>query len=211
MSLFITFEGGEGCGKTVQTRALYRRLTREGIPAVLTHEPGGTVIGEKIARWLKWAHGAGISPLTELLMFDASRAQLVEEFIQPSLKHGKVVICDRFADSTIAYQGYGRGLDLQMVRSINDTAAHGLKPDLTILLDSPAEIGLARKGKGKQDRFHQADIAFHTKVRQGYLKLAAEEPARWLVIDASQSKKEISEIIWGKVRLSLRAHSLRSV
>lgn len=204
MALFITFEGGEGSGKTVQTRALYRKLTRVNIPALLTHEPGGTAPGEKIARWLKWAHGTGISPLTELLMFNASRAQLVEEVIKPNLKAGKVVICDRFADSTLAYQGYGRGLDLEMVKTINDVATQGLKPDLTILLDLPVEAGLARKKKGKQDRFHQADIAFHRRIRQGYLKLAADEPQRWLVIDATQPKDEIAEIIWQKVRQLLK-------
>ena len=199
MSLFITFEGAEGSGKTFQTRALYRKLTRLGIPALLTHEPGGTAAGEKIARWLKWAHGAGISPLTELLMFNASRAQLVKEVIQPALKEGKVVICDRFTDSTVAYQGYGRGLSLETVGDVNDTATGGLKPDLTVLLDLSPEAGLARKDKGEQDRFHQADIAFHRKVQQGYLQLAAEEPGRWLVIDASQSKEKIKEIIWQKV------------
>ena len=204
MSLFITFEGEEGSGKTYQTRSLHRRLTRLAIPALLTHEPGGTVAGEKIARWLKWAHGAGISPLTELLMFNASRAQLVEEIIQPALKSGKVVICDRFADSTIAYQGYGRGLDLEIVRRVNDTATRGLKPALTILLDLPFEAGLARKANRKHDRFEQETIAFHKRVRQGYLKLASEEPERWLVIEASQSKEKIKEIIWQRIPLSLR-------
>lgn len=199
MSLFITFEGEEGSGKTVQTRALYRRLTREGIPAVLTHEPGGTIIGERVARLVKWAHDAGISPLTELMLFNASRAQLVEEVIQPALKSGKVVICDRYADSTIAYQGYGRGLNLKMVGEINYTATGGLQPDLTFLLDLHFEAGIARKSNRKHDRFEQADIAFHRKVRQGYLKMAAEEPRRWKVIDASQPKEKIREIIWEKV------------
>ncbi len=199
MSLFITFEGAEGSGKTVQTRTLYKRLSRLAIPALLTHEPGGTVAGERIARLVKWAHNAGISPLTELLLFNASRAQLVEEIIQPSLKVGKVVICDRYADSTIAYQGYGRGLDMEMVKRLNDTATRGLKPSLTILLDLPFEAGMARKANRKHDRFEQEDIAFHKKVRQGYLKLAAEEPERWLVVDASQSKEKIKEIIWRRV------------
>lgn len=204
MSLFITFEGGEGSGKSTQTRALYRRLNTLAIPALLTREPGGTAAGERIARWLKWAHGAGISPLTELLMFNASRAQLIEEVIQPALKSGKVVICDRFTDSTIAYQGYGRGLDVKLVKEINSAATRGLKPDLTILLDMPVEAGLDRKSDGKQDRFHQADIAFHRKVRQGYLKLAAEESKRWLVIDASQTKEKIRDTIWQCVSGLLR-------
>ena len=199
MSLFITFEGAEGSGKTVQTRALYRRLSRLAIPALLTYEPGGTVAGERIARLVKWAHDAGISPLTELLLFNASRAQLVEEIIKPALKSGKVVICDRYADSTIAYQGYGRGLDLEMVRAANNTATGGLKPGLTILLDIPFEAGIARKANRKHDRFEQETIAFHRRVRQGYLKLAAEEPERWLVINASQPKDEIAKIIWQRV------------
>ena len=118
MSLFITFEGGEGSGKSVQARALYRRLSQLAIPALLTHEPGGTPFGKRVGRWLKWGQGTGISPLTELMLFNASRAQLVAEVIQPSLKGGKIVICDRYADSTTAYQGYGRGLDLEMVKAL---------------------------------------------------------------------------------------------
>lgn len=199
MVLFITFEGGEGTGKTLQARSLYRRLSRLAVPAVLTHEPGGTSLGRKLARSLKWARDTGISPLTELLMFNASRAQLVEEIIQPALEAGRVVICDRYTDSTTAYQSYGRGLDLEMVESINEAATRGLKPALTVLLDIPAEEGLARKGTEKRDRFEQEDIAFHRRVREGYLKLATAEPERWLVIDARQSKAKIKEIIWQRV------------
>jgi len=199
MALFITFEGGEGCGKSVQAKALYRRLSQLAIPAVLTHEPGGTPFGNRIAGWLKWAEGTDISPLTELLLFNASRAQLVTQVIQPSLENGKVVICDRYADSTTAYQSYGRGLDLEMVTTINNAATQGLKPDLTVLLDISAEEGLARKKAKKQDRFEQEEIAFHQRVRDGYLKLAANDPERWLVVDASQSKAKIEEIIWLRV------------
>ena len=199
MSLFITFEGGEGCGKSVQARALYRRLSQLTIPTLLTHEPGGTPFGNRIGRWLKWAPDKDISPLTELLLFNASRAQLVTEVIQPGLKSGKVVVCDRYADSTTAYQGYGRGLDLDAVKAINNAATQGLKPNLTVLLDISAEEGLARKRGKKQDRFEQEKLAFHQRVREGYLKLAAEEPERWLVIDATQSKKRIAEIIWQRV------------
>ena len=199
MSLFITFEGGEGCGKSVQARALYRRLLQSAIPALLTREPGGTPFGEEIARWLKWTEGTDISPLTELLLFNASRNQLVTGVIQPNLKDGKVVICDRYTDSTIAYQSYGRGLNLATVKEINNTATQGLKPDLTVLLDISAEEGLARKKGKRQDRFEQEKIAFHKQVREGYLKLAAEEPQRWLVVDATQSKEKIEEIIWQRV------------
>ena len=199
MALFITFEGGEGSGKTVQTRALYRRLSKLAIPALLTQEPGGTSLGEKLARWLKWTQDTGISPLTELLMFNASRAQLVEEVIQPNLKSGKVVICDRYADSTTAYQSYGRGLDLEMVKAINNTATQGLKPSLIVLLDIPVKEGLARKGAKRHDRFEREGIAFHQRVREGYLKMAASDPERWLVVDASQSKAKIKKIIWRRV------------
>jgi dTMP kinase len=203
MSLFITFEGGEGSGKTVQTRALYSRLNRLAIQVLLTHEPGGTASGEKIARLVKWAHDAGISPLTELLLFNASRTQLVEEVIRPALTSGKVVICDRFMDSTIAYQGYGRGLDMDIVMTLNNTATRGLKPDLTVLLDLPFEAGIARKANRKLDRFEQETLTFHRKVRAGYLELAAGEPERWLVVDATQSKETIKNIIWQRVSLLL--------
>ena len=199
MSLFITLEGGEGCGKSVQARALYRRLSKLAIPAVLAHEPGVTSLGEKIARLLKWARDIDISPVAELLLFNASRAQLVAEVIQPNLDSGKVVICDRFADSTAAYQGYGRGLDLQMVKAVNHAGTLGQRPDLTILLDISAEEGLARKRGRRQDRFEREEIAFHQRVRGGYLKLATNEPQRWLVVDASQSKAKVEQIIWERV------------
>ena len=206
MALFITFEGGEGSGKSVQAKALYRRLSQLTIPALLTHEPGGTPLGKKLGRWLKWTRDTDISPLTELLLFNASRAQLVTRVIQPNLQSGKIVICDRYADSTTAYQSYGRGLDLEMVKAINNAATRGLKPDLTVLLDMPAEEGLARKRAQKQDRFEQEAIAFHQRVRDGYLKLAANDPERWLVVDASQSKVKISQIIWQRVEQLLSSH-----
>jgi dTMP kinase len=199
MPLFITFEGGEGSGKSGQAKALLRRLSRLNIPTVLTREPGGTPFGKKLGRWLKWAQDADISPLVELLLFNASRAQLVNEVIKPGLDAGKVVISDRYVDSTTVYQGYGRGLDMEMVRAVNSAATQGLKPDLTILLDIPAEEGLARKKGREKDRFEQEELAFHQRVRQGYLKLAAEEPQRWLVVDARQPKDRISRIIWQRV------------
>ena len=207
MSLFITFEGGEGSGKSVQARALYRRLSRLDIPAMLTHEPGGTPFGERLGRWLKWTAGTDISPMTELLLFNASRSQLITEVIQPNLKNDKIVVCDRYTDSTTAYQSYGRGLDLEVVRSINNTATQGLIPYLTVLLDIPVEEGLARKRDQKQDRFEQEDISFHLKVRKGYLKLAAGEPERWLVIDASQSRAKVEQFIWQRVNQMLSSHS----
>ena len=204
MSLFITFEGGEGCGKTYQARALYKRLQQLAIPSLPTREPGGTPLGKKLSRFLKWTDNMDISPLTELFLFNASRAQLVARVIRPNLDNGIVVVCDRYSDSTTVYQGYGRGLDLTMVETINQTATQGLKPDLTVLLDIPVEAGLARKGRQKPDRFEQEDIIFHQRVREGFLKLAADEPERWLVIDARQSKAKVTEIIWQRVTLLLQ-------
>ncbi|MFC1941973.1 dTMP kinase [Chloroflexota bacterium] len=199
MSLFITFEGGEGSGKSSQARLLYRRLSRLAIPVLLTHEPGVTSLGKKVTRLLKWAQNIDISPLSELMLFNASRAQLVAELIRPALKNGKVVICDRYDDSTIAYQGYGRGLDLTTVAEVNNDATLGLKPDLTILLDMPFDGGLARKEGERRDRFENEDRVFHQRVRQGYLELSAQEPGRWLVIDGSKNRKEIAGIIWDRV------------
>jgi dTMP kinase len=199
MAIFITFEGGEGSGKSIQAKALFRRLSDLAVPVLLTHEPGGTPFGEKLGHWLKWARDAYISPLTELMLFNASRAQLVAEVIQPNLKSGKAVISDRYSDSTTVYQGYGRELDLAMVKATNKAATQGLKPDLTILLDIPVEEGLARKMARKQDRFEQETAIFHQRVREGYLELAAAEPRRWLVVDATRSKQQIADIIWQRV------------
>ena len=168
------------------------------IPAILTHEPGVTPLGKKITRWLKWSN-MEISPLTELLLFNASRTQLVAEVIRPGLEKGETVICDRYADSTTAYQSYGRGLDLETVKAINSTATRGLEPDLTVLLDIPVETGLSRKMAKRADRFEREDIAFHQRVREGYLEMAGKEPGRWLVIDASQPKARIAQIIWQRV------------
>ena len=199
MSFFITFEGGEGSGKSTHARWLYRRLSRLGVPVLLTHEPGVTLLGKKMTHLLKWAKDMEISPVAELLMFNVSRSQLVAEVVRPALEAEKVVICDRFADSTMAYQGYGRGLDLTLVKTVNDAATQGLQPELTILLDVAVEQGLARKRSGHKDRFEREEIAFHQRVREGFLKLAAAEPPRWLVIDAGQSKDKIAEIIWQRV------------
>lgn len=199
MALFITFEGGEGCGKSLQARALYRKLSRLAIPSLLTYEPGGTAFGRRIARWLKWSQDTEISSLTELLLFNASRSQLIAEVIQPSLKEGKNIICDRYTDSTTAYQSYGRGLNPEMVEAINHTATGGLKPDLTFLLDMAPETSLTRISASRPDRFERENIAFHKRVRAGYLKLAANEPERWFTIDANQSKEKIARIIWQRV------------
>ena len=199
MSIFITFEGGEGSGKSVQAKTLYRRLSRLAVPVLRTQEPGGTPFGKRLGHWLKWTKNTDISPLTELMLFNASRAQLVAEVITPALKSGKLVISDRYADSTTVYQGYGRGLDLATVKAVNKVATQGLTPDLTILLDMPVEEGFARKKGEKPDRFEQEAIDFHRRIREGYLELARSEPERWLVIDATQGKETIAAIIWQRV------------
>jgi len=198
LGLFITFEGGEGCGKSTQSRLLSEKLYQQNIPVVLTHEPGGTALGNEIRRVLKREQGIPISPRAELFLFVASRAQLVTELIRPALREGKVVICDRFAHSTLVYQGYGRGLDLPTLEMVNNMATENLEPDLVILLNISPEQGLKRKGS-LRDRFELEDLSFHRRVREGYLKMAAAEPNRWLVIDAYLPKGEIAEIIWDKV------------
>jgi dTMP kinase len=199
MPLFITFEGGEGCGKSLQSRILFRKLDQLAIPSILIREPGGTPLGEKVRSILKQACEIPISPLTELLLFNASRSQLVRDVIQPALKGEKVIICDRFIDSTISYQSFGRGLDIKIVEEINKIASYGIKPDLTILLDVPPEIGLSRKGSVGNDRFDKETLIFHKKVREGFLILAAAEPQRWVKVDATLSKSQISGLIWDKV------------
>ena len=199
MGIFITFEGGEGSGKSSQAKAFYNRLNELAIPCVLTHEPGGTSVGERITRILKWGKSENLSPLVELMLFNASRAQLVDSFILPNLDMGNVVISDRFTDSTVAYQGYGRGLDMDLIRTINAASSRGIKPTLTVLLDLPVEDGLGRKNNTRPDRFHREDLDFHRKVRNGFLQLVGQEPDRWLVIDARQTRAKIASIIWKKV------------
>jgi len=199
LALFVTFEGGEGCGKSTQARALHKRVSESGIPVILSHEPGGTPLGKEARRYLKQTGKSEISPLAELFLFAASRAQLVAEVIRPSLARGVMVICDRYADSTVAYQGYGRGLDLDVIQAVNTTATQGLLPDLVILLDLPVEIGLARKRSAREDRFEREEAAFHRRVREGYLKMAAADPQRWLVVDATLPKKRVEQIIWERV------------
>jgi len=229
LSLFITFEGGEGCGKSTQAKALYRRLRQQNIPVVLTHEPGGTFLGQLLRQWIASTGGSlpiapknslqlslieepiGIkvevfepeavlhstTPRAELLAFLISRAQLVDDVIRPHLAKGNTVICDRFADSTVAYQGYGRGLDLELIKLSNRIATQGLKPNLTVLLDLDPQQGLHRKWS--RDQFESVELDFHRRVREGYLKMTATDPDRWLVIDASLAKNKIAKIIWERV------------
>ncbi|MDY6908014.1 MAG: dTMP kinase [Chloroflexota bacterium] len=195
MSLFITFEGGEGCGKSTQARALHRRLSTMGLPVVLTHEPGGTPLGARLRRLLK---GDGeIDPLTELLLFNASRAHLVARVIAPALERGAVVVCDRFSHSTLAYQGYGRGLPAGLVQSANYVATQRLIPDLVVLLDMDVDAALARRGP--RDRFEREGRDFHQRVRRGYLQMAQADPRRWHVVDASLPRREVQRVIWERV------------
>lgn len=204
MALFITFEGGEGCGKSLQSRNLYRRLIKLELPAALIHEPGGTALGQKVRYLLKQACDVPISPLAELFLFNASRCQLVQDVIKPALDEDKIVICDRFSDSTLAYQSYGRGINLASVKEINRMAVLGLKPDLTFLLDIPPEIGLSRKKTGANDRFEMEQLAFHKRVRDGFLELASKEPKRWVIIDSQLSRTRISDLVWQRVSKLLK-------
>lgn len=199
MSVFITFEGGDGCGKSYQSKALYLKFSNLGIPVKLTYDPGATDVGNEIRRLLKRNRRDTISSEAELFLFIASRAQLVTEVIIPSLQKGNIVICDRFTDSTVAYQGYGRRINLDIIKMLNRIATREIKPDLTILLDMEVEKGLSRKRTKNEDRFEGEELAFHKRVRSGYLQLALDEPQRWLVIDATLPRDSISNIIWNKV------------
>ncbi len=203
MPLFITFEGGEGCGKTTQSRLLVRRLNHLALPSLLLREPGGTRLGEKIRRILKNRTGVAISPTAELLLFNASRYQLVSEVVGPALREGRTVVCDRFADSTVAYQSYGRGLEIESVNEINRVGTAGLRPDLVFLLDLDPQIGLGRKSQGSADRFESENLAFHRRVRAGFLKLATTEPERWTVLDATAPRETIANQVWSKVMAAL--------
>ncbi len=209
MGLFITFEGGEGCGKSTQSRLLLKRLEQQNVPVVLTHEPGGTSLGNELRKTLKRKRDSSISPQAELFLLAASRAQLVAELIRPALEEGKVVLCDRFTHSTMVYQGYGRGLDFTAIKMVNNMATRYLNPDFIILLDISPEQGLARK-QSLKDRFELENLSFHRRVREGYVKMAAAEPDRWLVIDASLPKGKIAEIIWDRVSQLLPDFSLRT-
>jgi len=217
--LFITFEGIEGCGKSTQARRLADRLTGMGVEVVLTLEPGGTRIGQDIRQILLSARNHDLSPLAELLLYEADRAQHVAEVIRPALGEGKWVVCDRFYDATAVYQGVARGQDMGIVRLLNDHASGRLRPDRTFLLDCPVEIGLKRAFRRNaeasergQDRFEREDGAFHAAVRQGYLRLAAEEPDRFVVVDGTLREEPLENDIWERLKpmlpLNGKAHPL---
>jgi dTMP kinase len=195
---FITLEGPDGAGKTRQAEAIRSRLDEAGVPVTLVREPGGTVFGERIRDLLmeRGESSGAIQPLTDALLFSAARAQLVAEIIRPALARGAIVVCTRYADSTLAYQGYGAGLPLDDLRALEGIATGGLTPDLSILLDLPVETGLARKSSEELTRFESGfDAEFHRRVRSGFLDLARQEPARFAVVDAAAPADEVFESI----------------
>lgn len=210
--IFVTFEGGEGSGKTTQLKLLAARVRASGKEVIETHDPGGTAIGKEIRTLLLEPGSAPIAAATELLLYEASRAQLVRELIVPALRRGAVVLCDRFTDSTLAYQGCGRGLDLSLIRQVNRFATDGLIPSLTVLLDLDPEIGLTRCRRGARadtstglsteplcwDRIEAEPLDFHRRIREGYLTLARDNPDRMIVIDAGLGVTEIEVIVWNQ-------------
>jgi dTMP kinase len=191
--MFITLEGPDGSGKTSQMPALAEAIRAAGYALLTTREPGGTSIGDQIRQVLFDLDNKGMYPRTEILLFQSSRAQLVEEVIRPALATDKVVLCDRYADSTLAYQGYGHGLDLGLLGEIVTFATGGLKPEMTVFLDIPAEEGLKRRNQGGDwNRLDDYDLEFHRRVRAGYLELIAAEPARWVVVNAAQPPEAVA-------------------
>jgi dTMP kinase len=198
--IFISFEGIEGSGKTKQSRLLYEYLRKSGYKVILTGEPGGTQIGLKIRDLLLSVENREMTPVSELLLYNASRAQHIKEVILPALKKGFIVITDRFIDSTKAYQGYGRGIDLKVIEFLEKIVTEDIRPDLTLLLDLDVKIGLKRnRGINKTDRLELEDVKFHKRVREGYLKIAAKELERIKLIDAAESIEEIHRKIIGIV------------
>lgn len=200
--VFITFEGPEGGGKTTQIRLLAAWLQEQGHDVLATREPGGTRIGDGVRAILLAPEHTEMQPQTEILLFSAARAQLVAQVIRPHLARGGILLCDRFADSTLAYQGYGRQLDLETLRAITAFATGGLTPHLTICPDLPVADGLRRKQGGdlaEWNRMEREQRAFHERVRQGYLALAAADPARWCVLDALQPVEQLHQAIRQRV------------
>lgn len=202
MSLFITFEGVEGSGKTTQIQRLKRYLIRKGIPCKATREPGGSPIAEKIRKILLNPDHRRMASLSELLLYEAARAQHVGEVIIPLLNRGVVVLCDRFNDATLAYQGYGRGIGLQLIERLNFLSSQGIIPDITFLLDCPTDTGLKRAlqrnrmlKKEREERFEREKIQFHHRMRRGYLAIARKEPHRIKVIDTRVGEEKVFEKI----------------
>jgi dTMP kinase len=199
---FITIEGIEGCGKTTQAMMLAQYLKKKGVKVLHTREPGGTDIGKRVRAVLLDPESKGITGLAELLLYSADRAQHLSEVVEPALKRGVTVLCDRFTDATVAYQGYGRGLDMEVIESLNGMATGGCYPDLTLLLDLPVEVGLGRaigrndkNGIYSEARFEMEAVKFHKKVRKGYLSIAACEPGRVKVIHAGGTVREVKDAV----------------
>lgn len=209
--MFITLEGIEGSGKTTQASHIVQSLQEQGFDCVSTREPGGTRIGEKIRTILLDPESKDIDPLTELLLYTADRAQHIKEFISPNLSAGKIVLCDRYYDATVVYQGFARGLDIGLIQQLHRLIFSDLKPDITILLDLPPEVGLARAWKQIKNgtrtdietRFEKETIAFHEKVRSGYLELAQLEPERFRVIDAAKDENRVREKIINTLSIAM--------
>lgn len=204
--MFITIEGPDGGGKTTQMNMLVPALEEQGLDIVRTREPGGTDIGDQIRSVIMDMKNKSMDPRAEILLFCASRAQLVSELIRPSLASGKIVLCDRYADSTMAYQGYGHGLDRTALKNLLEFATGGLKPDLTILLDISAEAGLRRRitNHDEWNRMDDYALQFHERVRKGYLEMATAEPVRFAVINADRSKEEIHDEIVAVIMRKLK-------
>lgn len=203
----MTLEGGESAGKSTQATALAARAGELGIETVTTREPGGTALGERLREALLGSSDGTVDERAELLIFGASRAQLVAEVIRPALDRGALVICDRFADSTVAYQQYGRGLAAEAVTAAIEIATDGLRPDVTLLFD--LELAAARaRAEGADDYLEREDGGFHERVRAGFQRLAASEPERWLVVDAALPVEQVTEVAWERVRGGLEAAGL---
>ena len=214
MSIFITFEGIEGSGKSTQISLLADYLSDRGIPFVSTREPGGSDIGKKIRKLLLGTENSDITSRTELLLYAADRAQHMEQVVLPSLDIGKIVLCDRFSDATIAYQGYGRGLDLKLIDSLNSLATGGVSPDLTYLIDCPVETGISRalrrgETEGSDEmRFEKEALSFHQKVREGYRMLWKNEPSRVKLLDGTMAPQDIQKSI---IKLFLQKYDAMNV
>ncbi len=206
--MFITFEGTEGTGKTSQIPELASFLHQSGFDVLTAREPGGSSIGDQIRSIVLDLDNTAMHPRTEILLFQASRAQLVEQVIKPHLAKGGVVLCDRYADSTIAYQGYGKQQELELIKTIVNFATGGLKPDLTLLFDLEVEVGLRRRaGGGDWNRLDAYDLAFYQRVRQGYQQMAQEDPQRWVIIDALQPPEGVQVSIRQTVLERLKVKS----
>ncbi|MEI6154372.1 MAG: dTMP kinase [Deltaproteobacteria bacterium] len=207
--MLITFEGIEGSGKSTQIALLYNYLKEKGFDVVKTREPGGTVFGEDL-RKVFLQQDVHIFPLAELLVFMAMRAQLVEELIMPALHDGKIVLCDRFVDASYAYQGYGRGIDLGIIETLNRLVTKGIRPNLTVILDCNVSEGFKRKiANGfSMDRFEKEDAAFHGKIKRSYLKLSTEDPKRFFVVDGKKQVDDIHMLIRDKVEKLLKNHGI---